>query len=70
MEAIGTRFLVEHGKQFKSIKRGTLPSGIRCSPKGDRHRDATWVAVKELELSYHIGENLLLSIYSQYGKLI
>ena len=29
-----------------------------------------WVAVKELHLSYHIGETLLLIIYTHYGTLI
>ena len=29
-----------------------------------------WVAVKELKLSYYIGETLLFSIYTHYGNLI
>ena len=29
-----------------------------------------WVAVKELKLSYHIGETLLVTIYTHYGNLI
>ena len=29
-----------------------------------------WAAVKELKLSYHIGESLLFTIYTQYGNLI
>ena len=29
-----------------------------------------WVAVKELDLSYYIGETLLFTIYSHYGNLI
>ena len=29
-----------------------------------------WVAVKELKLSYDIGETLLFTIYTQYGNLI
>ena len=29
-----------------------------------------WVAVKELELSYYIGETLLFTIYTHYGNLI
>ena len=28
-----------------------------------------WVAVKELKLSYHIGETLLFTIYAHYGNL-
>ena len=29
-----------------------------------------WVAVKELNLSYYIGETLLFTIYTHYGNLI
>ena len=29
-----------------------------------------WVAVKELILSYYIGETLLFTIYTHYGNLI
>ena len=29
-----------------------------------------WVAVKELKLSYYIGETLLFAIYTLYGNLI
>ena len=29
-----------------------------------------WVAVKELKLSYHIGETLLFTTYTHYGNLI
>ena len=29
-----------------------------------------WVAVKELKLSYYIGETLLLRLYTHYGNLI
>ena len=29
-----------------------------------------WVAIKELKLSYHIGETLLFTIYTHYGNLI
>ena len=30
----------------------------------------SWVAVKELNLSYYIGETLLFTIYTHYGNLI
>ena len=30
---------------------------------------ASWVAVKELKLSYYIGETLLFTIYTHYGNL-
>ena len=29
-----------------------------------------WFAVKELNLSYYIGETLLFTIYTHYGNLI
>ena len=29
-----------------------------------------WVAVKELKLSYYIGETLLFTIYTHYGNLM
>ena len=29
-----------------------------------------WVAVKELKISYYIGETLLFAIYTHYGNLI
>ena len=29
-----------------------------------------WVAVKQLKLSYYIGETLLFTIYTQYSNLI
>ena len=29
-----------------------------------------WVAVKELKLSYYIGETLLFTMYTHYGNLI
>ena len=32
--------------------------------------DTFWVAVKELNLSYYIGETLLFTIYTHYGNLI
>ena len=30
----------------------------------------SWVAVKELNLNYYIGETLLFTIYTHYGNLI
>ena len=29
-----------------------------------------WVAVKELKLSYYIGETLVFTVYTHYGNLI
>ena len=43
-----------------------LPSG--SLPR--RYYSAGWVAVKELKLSYYIGETLLFTIYTHYGNLI
>ena len=40
----------------------------------DKHRALAgsagiWIAVKELKLSYYIGETLLFTIYTHYGNL-
>ena len=46
---------------------------FRAAPKGARGSRAlppTWVAVKELNLSYYIGETLLFTINTHYGNLI
>ena len=32
--------------------------------------EISWVAVKELRLSYYIGETLLFTIYTHHGNLI
>ena len=34
------------------------------------HKSVDWVAVKELRLSYYMGETLLFTIYTHYGNLI
>ena len=41
----------------------SLGSGLNPKPE-------TWVAVKELKLSYYLGETLLSTIYTHYGNLI
>ena len=41
--------------------------------KGKRSRNSTeqyWVAIKELKLSYYIGETLLFTLPTHYGNLI
>ena len=43
--------------------KGTVDGGNLAPP-------GYWVAVKELKLSYYIGETLLFTIYTQYGNLI
>ena len=45
----------------------TLCEARSLSGKGFR---IYWVAVKELKLSYYIGETLLFTIYTHYGNLI
>ena len=42
---------------------GSATSPYECLPQ-------FWVAVKELNLSYYIGETLLFIIYTHYGNLI
>ena len=46
--------------------------GILGAIHGDRNfREMfVWVAVKELKLSYYIGETLLFTIYTHCGNLI
>ena len=52
-----------------------MHSGTPCQDLGEilSHRSLPenfWVAVKELKLSYYIGETLLFTIYTHYGNLI
>ena len=35
-----------------------------------KKQEAFWVAVRELNLSYYIGEALLFTMYTHYGNLI
>ena len=45
--------------------------GLRtCNPRACVPPVLVWVAVKELKLSYYIGETLLFTIYTHYGNLI
>ena len=43
---------------------------LRCTLQALGTRANSWVAVKELNLSYYIGETLLFTIYTHYGNLI
>ena len=52
------------GRAFRSLMPKVLSAFIAIC----RLRD--WVAVKELKLSYYIGETLLFTIYTHYGNLI
>ena len=65
------------------LRKGQSPGKTLCAPRpavGPLNRTGAkgqakpwrncWVAVKELNLSYYIGETLLLTIYTRYGNLI
>ena len=51
------------------LASGTLNLGSYGSKAYHGHAEF-WVAVKELKLSYYIGETLLFTIYTHYGNLI
>ena len=40
-----------------------MHNAVKLSPRID------WVAVKELNSNYYIGETLLLTVYTHYGNL-
>ena len=42
----------------------------RFAPQSGRRHACLWVVVKQLTLSYYMGEIILLSIYTQYGNII
>ena len=51
--------------------RRLRPNVSEQSHEMDNHKLLTnWVAVKELQLSYYIGETLLFTIYTHNGNLI
>ena len=52
------------GASFKST--GEHSERVYIGPSFSQN----WVAVKELKLSYCIGETLLITIYTHYGILI
>ena len=54
--------------QFQGLTLPT-PAETLSSCKRQNH-SGNWVAVKELNLSYYIGETLLFTIYTHYGNLI
>ena len=49
-------------------KTGTLLKGSKVQRMVSVIGNLIWVAVKELELSYYIGETLLSTIYTHYGN--
>ena len=61
-----------HGS-YDSYVLPTLRPGIQRLSKvlpSDTTHSLSWVAVKELKVSYNIGETLLFTVYTYYGSLI
>ena len=63
--------------QIRDASFGNLHVGLaQATRKSTRSQcrglgtSVCWVAVKELNLSYYIGETLLFTIYTQYGNSI
>ena len=57
----------------RNIKRCQRVEGLKVQAKSQGakvHNYLTRVAVKELKLSYYIGETLLFTIHTHYGNLI
>ena len=56
----------------QEVKMGVfLPLQNACSHiAAQTDFSVNWVAVKELNLSYYIGETLLFTIYTHYGNLL
>ena len=55
-------------KVFEQLARGGLYQTCSTAPRSSSEIDR--VAVKELKLSYYIGETLLFTTYTHYGNLI
>ena len=49
---------------------GKFPEWATCEYFYNQPSLNNWVAVKEVILSYNVGETLLFTIYSHYGNLI
>ena len=67
---IGSGFRVQHlglGLWFRRFRLGFLG---HIGEHADRAPSKNWVAVKELNLSYYVGETLLFTIYTHSGNLI
>ena len=56
--------------KLRSMQSLQLPASLQDYPCFVPEDRKYWVAVKELKLSYYIGETLLLTIYTHYGNLI
>ena len=53
----------------RQVRRGSRALALGFIVYG-RQLGVNWVAVKELKLSYYIGETLLFAIYTHDGTLI
>ena len=63
-------YAVKHGWSTTTKKKMYLALTYGTLPPGQDDHVVFWVAVKELKLSYYIGETLLFTIYTHYGNLI
>ncbi|CAE7717973.1 TYRAAT2 [Symbiodinium pilosum] len=64
--AAGSQFVTHFtGRVLERLALSNTPINTKAP-----RRSFNWVAVKELKLSYYIGETLLFSIYTHYGNLI
>ena len=59
----------QSGRQKVDFRRGDGPRGLREQQHGRGTGVVFWAVVKELNLSYYIGETIFLTIYPYYGKL-
>ena len=56
---------------YDSICSPSLQNAQRANiQESEMFESVLWVAVKELNLSYYIGETLSLTVYTHYGNLI
>ena len=60
----------DSGLRGDVCRRRGVGSGLRLRHLSNFQMLLFWVAVKELKLSYYIGEALLFTIYTHYGNLI
>ena len=63
----------EFKRQHLNCRTCEIDRGLGSKVQQDFCQPAScigWAAVKELKLSYYIGESLLFTIYTHYGNLI
>ena len=53
---------------FPAARFCTERAGVVLHGRWQMRKGLFWVAVKELELSYYIGETLLFAIYTHFGN--